>query len=43
MKLVMYQKKGDPRLGCPENEEIIDLNLACEAMLASKEAPFIGA
>jgi len=35
MKLVMYQKIGDPRLGCLDNEEIIDLNLAYEALLAS--------
>ncbi len=39
MKLVMFQDKGDPRLGCLNNEEVIDLNLACEAMLASLDDP----
>lgn len=39
MKLVMFQDQGDPRLGCLENEEVIDLNLACEAMLASRNDP----
>ncbi len=36
MKLVMYQKEGDPRLGCLEGDQVIDLNLAYEAMLISK-------
>lgn len=35
MKLVMFEKTGDPRLGCLIEGKIIDLNLACEAMLAS--------
>lgn len=39
MKLVMFQDEGDPRLGCLDNEEVIDLNLACEAMLASLNDP----
>ncbi len=39
MKLVMFQDEGDPRLGCLENKEVIDLNLACEAMLASRNDP----
>ena len=39
MKLVMFQDKGDPRLGCLDNEEVIDLNLACEAMLAASNDP----
>ena len=38
MKLVMFQKKGDPRLGCLENDQVVDLNLAYEAMLISKGA-----
>lgn len=38
MKLVMFQEKGDPRLGCLENDQVTDLNLAFEAMLISKEA-----
>lgn len=37
MKLAMYQKKGDPRLGCLNNDQIIDLNLAYEAMLTSRD------
>ena len=39
MKLVMFQDEGDPRLGCLDNEEVIDLKLACEAMLASLNDP----
>ncbi len=38
MKLVMFQKQGDPRLGCLENDQVMDLNLAYEAMLESKDA-----
>jgi len=38
MKLVMFQKKGDPRLGCMDNDQVVDLNLAYEAMLVSKGA-----
>lgn len=38
MKLVMFQKKGDPRLGCMNNDQVVDLNLAYEAMLVSKGA-----
>ena len=38
MKLVMFQEKGDPRLGCLENDRVMDLNLAYEAMLISKGA-----
>jgi acylpyruvate hydrolase len=38
MKLVMYQKKGDPRLGCLDSDQIIDLNLAYEAMLTLQNA-----
>ena len=38
MKLVMFQKTGDPRLGCLEAEGVVDLNLACEAMLLSRES-----
>jgi len=34
MKLVMFKKSGDPRLGCLIENEVVDLNLACEAMLA---------
>jgi len=34
----MFQKKGDPRLGCLENDRVVDLNLAYEAMLISKGA-----
>ena len=36
MKLVMYRKEGDPRLGCLKGDQVIDLNLAYEAMLISK-------
>jgi acylpyruvate hydrolase len=39
MKLVMFQEKGDPRLGCLDNGQVIDLNLACEAMLGSNKDP----
>ncbi len=39
MKLVMFQDTGDPRLGCLNDEEVLDLNLACEAMLASRNDP----
>lgn len=38
MKLVMFHKKGDPRLGCLDNDQVIDLNLAYEFMLKSKDA-----
>jgi acylpyruvate hydrolase len=38
MKLVMFQKSGDPRLGCLEDDQVTDLNLAYEAMLTSKGA-----
>jgi len=36
MKLVMFKKYGDPRLGCLIQNEVLDLNLACEAMLESR-------
>jgi len=36
MKLVMFQKTGDPRFGALVENEIVDLNLACEALLASR-------
>ena len=36
MKLVMYQKEGDPRLGCLASDQVIDLNLAYEAMLTAR-------
>lgn len=35
MKLVMFQTQGDPRLGALEGEQVVDLNLAYEAMLAA--------
>jgi len=35
MKLVMYQEKGDPRLGCLTGDQVIDLNSAYEAMLTA--------
>ena len=35
MKLVMYQEKGDPRLGCLVGDQVIDLNLGYEAMLTA--------
>lgn len=37
MKLVMYQKKGDPRLGCLADDKVIDLNRAYEAMLMANQ------
>jgi acylpyruvate hydrolase len=37
MKLVMYQKKGDPRLGCLVDDKVIDLNRAYEAMLTANQ------
>lgn len=37
MKLVMYQEKGDPRLGCLAGEQVIDLNRAYEAMLTAQQ------
>lgn len=36
MKLVTYRLAGDPRLGCLEGEQVIDLNLACEVMLEAQ-------
>ena len=39
MKLVMFQKTGDPRLGFLMNDQVIDLNLACEAMLQRSGDP----
>jgi acylpyruvate hydrolase len=36
MKLVMFQNSGDPRLGCLADHQVIDLNLAHEAMLTAK-------
>ena len=36
MKLVMFQKSGDPRFGVLVENEVVDLNLACEAMLTSR-------
>ena len=33
MKLLMFQKVGDPRLGCLVDNTVIDMNLACERML----------
>lgn len=36
MKLVMFNKSGGPRLGCLAENEVVDLNLACEAMLESR-------
>jgi len=37
MKLVMFQDVGDPRLGCLQDDQVVDLNLAYEAMLAEKK------
>ena len=36
MKLVMFRKTGDPRFGCLVEHEIVDLNLAYEALLESR-------
>lgn len=36
MKLVMFQGQGDPRLGAAVGGDIVDLNLAYEAMLAAQ-------
>jgi acylpyruvate hydrolase len=33
MKLVTFQTKGDPRLGCLSGDKVVDLTLAYEAML----------
>ncbi len=37
MKLIMYQKKGDARLGCLVDDQVIDINLAYEAMLTANK------
>lgn len=36
MRLVMFQGQGDPRLGATVGGDVVDLNLAYEAMLAAK-------
>ena len=36
MKLVMFQTVGDPRLGQLVDDQVVDLNLAYEAMLAAE-------